>query len=104
MQRSAGYKYAAQIAPGPGRHPYFGLFSHALAPLFVAVTMSLITVMLAKIPGRFYSRLLLLPLSFAMLSAGVVAFMHGSGQTLFALDVLGCNWAFERMEQTWPFS
>lgn len=60
-----------------------------LAPLFVAVTMSLITVMLAKIPGRFYSRLLLLPLSFAMLSAGVVAFMHGSGQTLFALDTFG---------------
>jgi cobalt/nickel transport system permease protein len=51
--------------------------------------MSLITVMLAKIPGRFYSRLLLLPLSFAMLSAGVVAFMHGSGQTLFALDIFG---------------
>ena len=41
-----------------------------LAPLFVAVTMSLITVMLAKIPVRFYSRLLLLPLSFALLSAG----------------------------------
>lgn len=60
-----------------------------LAPLLVAVTMSLITVMLAKIPIRFYSRLLLLPLSFAMLSSGVVAFMHGSGQTLFALDTFG---------------
>jgi cobalt/nickel transport system permease protein len=60
-----------------------------LTPLFVAVTMSLITVMLAKIPIRFYCRLLLLPLSFAMLSAGVVAFMHGSGQTLFALDTFG---------------
>ncbi len=60
-----------------------------LTPLFVAVTMSLITVMLAKIPIRFYSRLLLLPLSFAMLSAGIVAFMHGSGQTLFALDIFG---------------
>lgn len=60
-----------------------------LAPLFVAVTISLITVMLAKIPFRFYSRLLLLPLSFAMLSAGVVAFMHGSGQTLFSLDAFG---------------
>ena len=67
-----------------------------LAPLFVAVTMSLITVMLAKIPGRFYSRLLLLPLSFAMLSAGVVAFMHGSGQTLFAVDIFGLQLSIAR--------
>ena len=60
-----------------------------IAPLFVAVTMSLITVILAKIPGRIYSRLLLVPLSFALLSAGVVAFMHGSGPTLFSLDLFG---------------
>lgn len=59
------------------------------APLLVAVTMSFITVMLARIPGRFYSRLLLLPLSFALLSAAVVAFMHGSGQTLFAANIFG---------------
>ena len=60
-----------------------------LAPLSVAVTMSVITVMLAKIPGRFYSRLLLLPLSFALLSAVVVAFMHGSGQALFTANIFG---------------
>ena len=60
-----------------------------IAPLFVAVTMSLITVILAKIPWRIYSRLLLVPLSFALLSAGVVAFMHGSGPTLFSLDLFG---------------
>jgi len=60
-----------------------------IAPLFVAVTMSLITVILAKIPWRIYSRLLLVPLSFALLSAGVVAFMHGSGPTLFSLELLG---------------
>jgi cobalt/nickel transport system permease protein len=64
-----------------------------VAPLFVAITMSLITVMLAKIPGRIYSRLLLVPLSFAMLSAGVVAFMHGSGQTLFSVQLFGLNLA-----------
>jgi cobalt/nickel transport system permease protein len=59
------------------------------APLFVAVTLSLATIILAKIPGRIYLRLLLVPLSFALLSAGVVAFMHGSGQTLFSLDLFG---------------
>jgi cobalt/nickel transport system permease protein len=62
-----------------------------IAPLFVAMTMSLITVMLAKIPGRIYFRLLLVPLSFAMLSAGVVAFMHGNGQTLFSVQLFGIN-------------
>lgn len=60
-----------------------------IAPLFVAVTLSLSTVILAKIPGRIYSRLLLVPLSFALASAGVVAFMHGDGQTLFSLPLLG---------------
>ena len=46
-----------------------------IAPLFIAVTMSLITIRLAKIPWRFYSTLLLIPFSFALLSAIVVAFM-----------------------------
>jgi cobalt/nickel transport system permease protein len=64
-----------------------------IAPIFVAITMSLITVMLAKIPGRIYSRLLLVPLSFALLSAGVVAFMHGSGQTLFSVQLNGLDLA-----------
>jgi cobalt/nickel transport system permease protein len=64
-----------------------------IAPIFVAITMSLITVMRAKIPGRIYSRLLLVPLSFALLSAGVVAFMHGSGQTLFSVQLYGLDLA-----------
>ena len=62
-----------------------------IAPLFVAITMSLITVIMAKIPGRFYSQLLLLPLSFALLSTSVVAFMHGTGQTLFAVNIFGLS-------------
>ncbi len=62
-----------------------------IAPLFIAVTMSLITVRLAKIPGRFYSTLLLLPFSFSILSAAVVAFMHGGGSSLFAFNVFGIS-------------
>jgi len=62
-----------------------------IAPLFVAVTMSLITVGLAKIPGRFYSALLLIPLSFSLLSAAVVAFVHGGGDSLFAFNVFGIS-------------
>lgn len=63
------------------------------APLFVAATMSLATVLLARIPCRIYSRLLLLPLSFALLSAGVVAFMHGDGRTVFSLPLFGLDLA-----------
>jgi cobalt/nickel transport system permease protein len=62
-----------------------------IAPLFIAVTMSLITVRLAKIPWRFYSTLLLIPLSFALLSAIVVAFMTSTGDQLFAINVFGLN-------------
>ena len=65
--------------------------STPIAPLFIAVTMSLIPVRLAKIPGRFYSTLLLIPLSFSLLSAAVVAFMHGGGDSLFAFNVLGLS-------------
>jgi len=60
-----------------------------IAPLFIAITMSLITVRLAKIPGRLYSTLLLIPFSFSILSAAVVAFMHGGGDQLFAINVFG---------------
>ena len=59
------------------------------APLFVAVSMSLIILILAKIPLRIYSRLLLLPLSFALLSSLVVALMHGSGNMLYAVEPFG---------------
>lgn len=62
-----------------------------IAPLFIAVTIGLITVKLAKIPWRFYSTLLLIPLSFALLSAIVVAFMTGTGDQLFDINVLGFN-------------
>ncbi|MDD1758206.1 MAG: cobalt ECF transporter T component CbiQ [Methanotrichaceae archaeon] len=62
-----------------------------IAPLFVAITMSFIIVILAKIPTRFYCTLLLIPLSFALLSALVVAFMHGTGNLLFSFEVLGFN-------------
>ena len=62
-----------------------------IAPLFIAVTMSLITVRLAKIPWRFYSKLLLIPLSFSLLSAIVVAFMHGGGDQLFSFSVFGVS-------------
>jgi cobalt/nickel transport system permease protein len=64
-----------------------------LAPLLVATVMSLVIIVLAKIPGRFYVRLLLVPFSFAFLSSAVVAFMHGTGDQIFAVNLLGLNLA-----------
>jgi len=64
-----------------------------LAPLFIAITMSLIIVGLAKIPARFYASLLLIPLSFALLSSAVVAFIHGSEAPIYSMNVLGYSLA-----------
>ena len=71
------------------------------APLFVALSLSLATVLLAKIPARIYLQLLLLPFSFAGLSAAVVAFMHGSGDVLLSLPILGSAWASGRTAACW---
>jgi cobalt/nickel transport system permease protein len=51
------------------------------AALFVAATLSLAVVLLARIPGRVYFHLLL------------VAFMHGDGRTLFSLPIFGLDLA-----------
>jgi len=60
-----------------------------LVPVLVALTMSLAILGLARIPLRFYSRLLLIPLSFALLSSIVVIFLHGTGEALLTIDILG---------------
>ncbi len=59
--------------------------------IIVAFTMSLIIVIAARIPVRLFSGLLLLPLSFALLSAAVVAFMNGSGDLIFSASALGLD-------------
>jgi cobalt/nickel transport system permease protein len=63
--------------------------STPIAPFFIAVTMSLITLGKARIPARFYLKLLLIPLSFSLLSVLVVAFMYGGGHQLFGFTFLG---------------
>jgi len=50
--------------------------------------MGLVTLVLARTPWRVYSGLLLVPLSFSLASSMVVAFMHGTGSTLFSVDLL----------------
>lgn len=59
-----------------------------VAPLLVAAAMSAAILILAKIPARFYARILLIPVSFAVMSIAVVLFITGSGTVLFAVPGL----------------
>ncbi|MDN7012416.1 cobalt ECF transporter T component CbiQ [Methanoculleus sp. FWC-SCC3] len=58
-----------------------------VAPLLVAASMSAAVLALAKIPARFYAKLLLVPVSFAAMSIVVVLFITGGGTVL--LEVPG---------------
>lgn len=61
-----------------------------LAPLLVAVTLGAATIFLAKIPARFYLKLLAIPLAFVLFSCLAVIFLQG-GAALFSFGILGIN-------------
>lgn len=61
-----------------------------LAPLLVAAAMGTAAIILAKIPARFYFRLLAVPLVFALFSCAAVIFTQG-GNALFSAGILGTN-------------
>ena len=79
----------------PGLKLFVGLASILLsvsspgpvAPLLVAASMSAAVLLLARIPPRVYARLLLIPVSFALMSITVVLFITGGGAVL--LEVPG---------------
>ena len=60
-----------------------------LAPLFILVTLSVITLLFAKIPVRVYLELLHIPLIFAIFSVIVILFLNGSGDTLLSFTIAG---------------
>ena len=74
----------------PGLKLFLGLASILLcvsspgpvAPLLVAVSLSVAILALARIPPRVYARLLLIPVSFAVMSIIVILFITGSGTVL----------------------
>jgi cobalt/nickel transport system permease protein len=59
-----------------------------VAPLFIALTMSLSTIILGKIPLKFYTKLVLASLSFAIFGAVIILFFFGGGEEVFSLTVL----------------
>ncbi|WP_067078662.1 cobalt ECF transporter T component CbiQ [Methanoculleus horonobensis] len=59
-----------------------------VAPLLVAASMSAAVLALAKIPARFYAKLLLVPVSFAAMSIVVILFITGGGAVLLQVPGL----------------
>jgi energy-coupling factor transporter transmembrane protein EcfT len=71
-----------------------------IAPLFVAVTIGLITITMAKIPKRFYTKLLIVPLSFAMLSSVLFLRSWEQGERLMITMYARCyNGKLDLLEQ-----
>ncbi len=62
--------------------------SDPAAPLLVAASMSTAVLALAKIPARFYARLLLVPVSFSVMSIAVILFITAGGAVLLEIPGL----------------
>jgi len=60
-----------------------------VAPLFIALTMSLAAILLGKVPARFYLVMAAAPLSFALFGAVIILFFFGSGPEIFSLEIFG---------------
>lgn len=60
-----------------------------VAPLIAALTMSATTVFLAKIPGRFYCKLLIVPLTFVLFSSLAILFISAAGPQIIAFRAFG---------------
>ena len=60
-----------------------------VAPLIAALTMSATTVFLAKIPGRLYCKLLIVPLTFVLFSSLAILFVTVAGEPIIAFQAFG---------------
>ncbi len=60
-----------------------------VAPIFIALSMSLATIRLGKVPAKFFAELAVAPLSFALFGALIILFFFGSGPEIFSLGILG---------------
>ena len=59
------------------------------APFFIALSMAVITVALAKIPVRLYASLITIPVSFAIFSGIVILLMSGGGEPIITFSFAG---------------
>lgn len=59
-----------------------------VAPLFVAVVLSLAILFLAKVPARVYGKLFILPLFFAAMSVAGIILLSGGGEAYWRWEIL----------------
>lgn len=64
-----------------------------VTPLFIAACMGLAAVVLAKVPVKFYLKLIALPLGFAATGSVVILFFFGTGYEIASFDTLGVHLA-----------
>ncbi len=58
-------------------------------PLFIAISLGVCCIFIAKIPARLYFKLLAIPASFAAMSCIVILFLTGGGDLICSFPVLG---------------
>lgn len=62
-----------------------------VAPIVAGLTMSAITVFLAKIPVRFFCKLLIVPLTFVLLSSLAILFVSALGDPIIVFRAFGLD-------------
>ena len=60
-----------------------------VTPIFITLSMGFATVFFGKIPLKFYLKLVLLPLGFAVTGSIVILFFFGTGCEVFSFEILG---------------
>ncbi len=64
-----------------------------MTPMFIALCMSVATVVFAKVPVKFYLQLITLPLGFAATGSIIILFFFGSGHEIAAMNIAGYHLA-----------
>lgn len=60
-----------------------------VTPFMIAVCMSFATLFFAKVPAKFYFKILSVPAGFVLVSVLIIAFFFGGGSYLFSFNVFG---------------
>lgn len=61
-----------------------------VTPLFIAISLSLVTIFFAGINPRFYAKLLLIPAGFAIISVIVIILISGGGEVFWSWRISDC--------------
>ena len=60
-----------------------------VTPVFIALCMSITTIVFGRVSPKFYFKLLLAPMGFAAAGVLIIAFFSGSGQDLLSFKLIG---------------